>query len=54
MRELTLEELKQRLRAQFDETMLLDALGLDINDLVELLEDQIAEHYEELSAQLED
>lgn len=42
------DELKQRIVACLDEVELLDALGLDIGDLVELLEEQIEENRQEL------
>lgn len=45
---MTLDELKTEIAAKFDELELLDFLDLDINDLVELLEEQIAERKEEL------
>jgi len=52
--EVTLEELKSLIAQQWDETILLDILGLDMNDLVDLLEDQIAENYEKVLEQLHD
>jgi hypothetical protein len=43
-----IEELKQRIVKELDEVELLDVLGLDISDLVELLEEQIEESKPEL------
>lgn len=42
------DELKALIVAQLDETQLLDLLGLDISDLVDLLEEQIEEAKQEL------
>lgn len=51
---LTLEELKERVAAQFDEEMLLDILGLDIYDLVEALEEHIVENWDDVVKELYD
>jgi len=45
---MQLDDLKACIVAQLDETELLDILGLTINDLVELLEEEICESREEL------
>lgn len=45
---MTIDDLKLEIAARFDELELLDFLDIDINDLVELLEEQIAERKEEL------
>jgi hypothetical protein len=42
------DELKERIVKGLDELELLDALGLDITDLVEILEEQIEENRQEL------
>lgn len=47
-----IEELKHRIVAGLDVIEFLDILGLDISDLVELLEEQIEESYPELHAAL--
>lgn len=52
--EVTLEELKELIAHQWDETTLLDILKLDIHDLVQLLEDHIADNYETILRQLDD
>lgn len=54
MTELTINELKERLAHQLDEVTLLDLLGLDIHDLVDILEDHIIENYDKLSDYLYD
>lgn len=48
MHELTLSELKERLIAQMDPDMLVEVLGVSIDDLVEALSDQIEENYDKL------
>lgn len=47
-----IEELKTRIVAGLDVIEFLDILGLDISDLVELLEEQIEEQVEELRSAL--
>jgi len=47
-----IEELKQRIVAGLDVLEFLDLLGLDLSDLVELLEEQIEESAPELHAAL--
>lgn len=42
------DDLKDLIVAKLDETQLLDILGLDISDLVILLEEQIEESKQEL------
>lgn len=54
MTELTINELKERLVHQLDELTLLDLLGLDITDLVDILEDNIIENYDKLTDHLYD
>lgn len=53
MIELTLEEVKDRIRHQWTEDTLLDVLGLSIDDLVDLLEDNILDNYEKIIDALE-
>lgn len=47
-----LTTLKERICACMDELALLDILGLDVTDLVELLEEQIEEAKQELLSAL--
>lgn len=47
-----IQELKHRIVAGLDVMEFLDILGLDISDLVELLEEQIEDAYPELIAAL--
>lgn len=49
---LTLDDVKSMIAAQMTEEMLLDTLGLDIFELVELLEDEITEKWDDVIAQL--
>lgn len=45
---LTLDEIKERIKVQFDEELLLDILGLDITELVDILEEQIEDNIEDI------
>lgn len=47
-----IEEIKQRIISGLDVIEFLDVLGLDISDLVELLEEQIEDAYPEILAAL--
>lgn len=49
---LTLDDVKSMIAAQMTEEMLLDTLGLDIFELVELLENEITEKWDDVIAQL--
>lgn len=51
--EITLNEMKERIIAQWDEETLLSILNLDITDLVNILEDHIIERYEQVLNELE-
>ena len=46
------EELKDLIVAKMDEMSLLDILGLDISDLVDILEEQIEENREYITHSL--
>ena len=46
---MTLDELKFAITKQLDELELLDILGITIHELVDLLEEQIAENKTELT-----
>lgn len=48
------EELKEKIAKQWDVTELLDALGLTMFELVELLSNQIEENKEELESMLDE
>lgn len=52
--EVTLNELKERLAGQFSELELLDALGIDIFELVDILEEQIQDNFDDLIDRLYD
>ena len=43
-----MDELKQLIIHNLDVTDFLDILGYDLSDLVDLLEDEIEEHYSQL------
>lgn len=47
-----IEEIKQRIISGLDVIEFLDVLGLDISDLVELLEEQIEDAYPEILSAL--
>lgn len=48
MTEITLSELKEKIVQQMDELTLLEALDLTSTELVDILEDHIANKYDEL------
>lgn len=50
--EVTIEELKARIKQHMDEAMLLEVLDITIVELVELLEDTIINNYDKLLQQL--
>lgn len=52
MNKAELEELKLRVAKQMDVTQLLDILGFDMHDLVDILEDYINENAGEFEAVL--
>lgn len=52
--EITLEELKEKIKCKFDELQLLDFLGITIDELVEKLQDDILENYEDFLRELSD
>lgn len=47
------QEFKEQLIAHFDETSLLDALGIDMEQLVDLLVDQIDDNRDKLTYMLQ-
>lgn len=52
MEELTLEELKDRLVAQFDPEDLIELLNIGIREMVEAFEDKIEQYYDKLMDEL--
>lgn len=54
MNELTLEELKQRVIDQMDPDLLIEVLGVSIEDLVEALSDHIENKYVKILRTLEE
>lgn len=50
----TIEEIKERICYQMDEVYLIEVLGLDIHDLVNILEDHIIENYNKVLNALDD
>lgn len=51
---LTLEEIKELIAVQMEPDALLDILGIDMDDLVELLEEQIEDNLDEVLKHLYD
>ena len=49
---LTLDELKERLCAEYDEVSLIEILGVTSEELVEAFEDKIKARYEELEKEV--
>lgn len=46
---ITLEELKERIKEQVDETTLLEILNITVDELVERFEDKIDDRFDALS-----
>lgn len=51
---ITLQELKAKLAAQYDEVGLLDILEVDTEELVEVFEDKINDRYEYYLGKIEE
>lgn len=51
---LTLEELKEKIVQQIDEVTLIEILGVTTEDLVEVFEEKIEDHFDSFLEVLED
>lgn len=54
MQELTIEELKEKIKMQFDEVQLLDSLNITMDELVETFSDLIESKYDYFLKELND